>query len=223
MLVAGVSGFRGRAASRTPPLTKPVNFPRTGQEAGRKFPICRGSSLETKDLTTKEEPPLRKLIFVLAPALLAITASAVAGTSPTPADKAAAAKQCSTERTANPAAFKLLYGTNANKSNAFGKCVSTLAQKNEQDRSNAAAQCRAARSADAAAFTAKWGHNNAFGKCVSATAKAAAAARVQATINAAKACSTERKADAATFNQKYGTSANAFGKCVSAKVKHSTS
>jgi hypothetical protein len=130
-------------------------------------------------------------------------------------------RRLATERTAiGAAAFKALY---ANKSNAFGKCVSTLAQKNEQERSNSAAQCRAARSADAAAFTAQWGHKNAFGKCVSATAKAAAAARVQATINAAKACSTLRKADAATFNQKYGTSANAFGKCVSANVKHSTS
>src|SRR5580765_1218874 len=228
MLVAGVSGFRGRAASRTPPLTKPVNFPRTGQEAGRKFPICRGSSLETKDLTTKEEPPLRKLIFVLAPALLAITASAVAGTSPTPADKAAAAKQCSTERTANPAAFKLLYGTNANKSNALGKCVSKLAQQNAKNQTNAAAQCRTERDADPAAFAAKYGtgkkHANAFGNCVSGKAKAAAAQQVQATINASKACWTERKADPAAFKAKYGTNpnkSNAFGKCVSGKVKHS--
>ena len=35
-----------------------------------------------------------------------------------------AAKACSDERKADPAAFKAKYGTNANKSNAFGKCVS---------------------------------------------------------------------------------------------------
>ena len=164
---------------------------------------------------------MRRLILLFVTAVLVVPALAVAGSPPSPADHVAAAKQCATERTAmGLVAFKALY---ANKSNAFGKCVSTLAQKNEQERSNAAAQCRTARSADAAAFTANWGKKNAFGKCVSATAKAAAAARVQATINAAKACSTQRKADAATFSKTYGTSANAFGKCVSAKVKHSTS
>jgi hypothetical protein len=35
-----------------------------------------------------------------------------------------AAQACVKERTANPAAFKAKYGTNANKSNAFGRCVS---------------------------------------------------------------------------------------------------
>jgi hypothetical protein len=34
-----------------------------------------------------------------------------------------AAKQCKSERIADPAAFKTKYGTNRNKSNAFGKCV----------------------------------------------------------------------------------------------------
>jgi len=36
----------------------------------------------------------------------------------------AAARACKTERAADPTAFKNKYGTNANKSNAFGKCVS---------------------------------------------------------------------------------------------------
>jgi len=42
-----------------------------------------------------------------------------------------AAKACKTERgttDASVAAFKTKYGTNANKANAFGKCVSTLAK-----------------------------------------------------------------------------------------------
>jgi hypothetical protein len=39
-----------------------------------------------------------------------------------------AAKQCKAERKADPAAFKQKYGTNKNKSNAFGKCVSSKAK-----------------------------------------------------------------------------------------------
>jgi hypothetical protein len=173
---------------------------------------------------------MRKLIFIFVTALLAVPALAVASTPPSPADQAAAVKQCTSERNANPAAFKLLYGTNASKSNAFGKCVSKLAQQNEQNRSNAAAQCRTKRSADPTTFASTYGtgknHMNAFGNCVSTKAKAATAAQVQATINAAQACWTERKADSAAFKAKYGTNANksnAFGKCVSGKVKHSSS
>jgi hypothetical protein len=43
-----------------------------------------------------------------------------------------AAKQCKAERKADPAAFATTYGTNKNKSNAFGKCVSQKA-KAQQD------------------------------------------------------------------------------------------
>jgi hypothetical protein len=175
--------------------------------------------------------PMRKLVFVAVAALLAVPAYGVAATPPTPNDRAAAVKQCSTERNGmGAAAFKLLYGTNSNRSNAFGKCVSKLAKQNGKNRSNASSQCRAERAADAAAFREKYGtghkKSNAFGKCVSQKAKAAAAAQQQARVNAAKACWTERKADPAAFKAKYGTNAhksNAFGKCVSSHVKHSTS
>jgi hypothetical protein len=174
---------------------------------------------------------MRKLILVVFTALLALPALAVAGSPPSAASQAAAVRQCSNERNRiGVAAFKQLYGTNTNRTNAFGKCVSKLAQQNEQEHSNAAAQCRTERSADAAAFAANYGtgpkHRNAFGNCVSTKAKAAAAARVEATVNAAKACWTERKADPAAFKLRYGTNANksnAFGKCVSGKVKHSSS
>jgi len=40
-----------------------------------------------------------------------------------------AAKKCKAERALNPAAFKTKYGTNTNKANAFGKCVSKLAKE----------------------------------------------------------------------------------------------
>ena len=172
---------------------------------------------------------MRKLIFLAVTVFLALPALAVAGSPPSPASQAAAVKQCTTERNASPAAFKLLYGTPPNRSNAFGKCVSKLAQQNEQEHSNAAAQCRTDRSSDPTAFATTYGtgskHRNAFGNCVSKKAKAAAAARVEATVNAAKSCWTERKSDLAAFKTRYGTNAdksNAFGKCVSGKVKQSS-
>jgi hypothetical protein len=91
------------------------------------------------------------------------------------------AQQCRAERSANATGFKEKYGTNKNKSNAFGKCVSQKAKEHENgddndgdNRDNAAELCRAERSKDAAAFKEKYGTNhnkaNAFGKCVSKTA-----------------------------------------------------
>lgn len=41
-----------------------------------------------------------------------------------------AAKTCAAERSSGVAAFTAKYGTNVNKSNAFGKCVSTIAKAN---------------------------------------------------------------------------------------------
>ena len=96
-----------------------------------------------------------------------------------------AAKECKAERTADPEGFATTYGTNANKRNAFGKCVSMKAREKEQaadaddaeeaaEFKNAAKECAAERQADAAAFADKYGTNendrNAFGKCVSSKA-----------------------------------------------------
>jgi hypothetical protein len=97
------------------------------------------------------------------------------------ADAKNASKQCKAERAADPAAFAEKYGTNENKKNAHGKCVSAKTEEateaETEARVNAAKACKAERAADAAAFTAKYGTNknkkNAFGKCVSKTAKAA--------------------------------------------------
>ena len=167
---------------------------------------------------------MRKLIILLCTIGLCLPAFALADTG-----SPSAQQQCAAERTAMGAdAFKALYGTNGNKSNAFGKCVSKRASANSQAQSNAAAQCRTERAADPDAFKTKYGTGkngaNAFGKCVSGKAKAAETAEVKATDNAAKACWSERQADAAAFKTKYGTGpngSNAFGKCVSGKVKHS--
>jgi ribosomal protein S24E len=97
-----------------------------------------------------------------------------------------AAKACKAERaTMGVEAFKTKYGTNANKANAFGKCVSGKSKaKGEDDaeaetqeaRENAAKKCKAEReNMGLEAFRNKYGTNankaNALGKCVSKLAK----------------------------------------------------
>lgn len=104
-----------------------------------------------------------------------------------------AAKECKAERD-DPAfpeshdgkSFTEFYGTNGNKKNAFGKCVSGKAKsKLRQDREdtvNAAQACKAeqqdpafADSHDGKSFSEFYGTNkngkNAYGKCVSAKVK----------------------------------------------------
>ncbi|HXG75283.1 MAG TPA: hypothetical protein VNJ53_01805 [Gaiellaceae bacterium] len=90
-----------------------------------------------------------------------------------------AAKECKAERAANPEAFKTTYGTNANKANAFGKCVSSKAKEAAEERQddvlNAAKRCKAERTANPTLFANTHGTNankrNAFGKCVSKYAR----------------------------------------------------
>lgn len=85
------------------------------------------------------------------------------------------AQECATERAADPAAFREEYGTNGDKANAFGTCVSRKAKKELRDEVletlNAAKECKAERAEDPDAFREKHGTNpnkaNAFGKCVS--------------------------------------------------------
>jgi hypothetical protein len=95
-----------------------------------------------------------------------------------------ASKSCKAERATNPEAFETKYGTNPNKANAFGKCVSGKAKKAgesadaDEARENAAAKtCKAERASNPEAFKTKYGTNankaNAFGKCVSKLAKKA--------------------------------------------------
>jgi hypothetical protein len=123
-------------------------------------------------------------------------------------------------------AFKDTYGTNKNKSNAFGKCVSKTAKTQGQNANEAKSSCKTEQAADPAAFKTKYGTNkngsNAYGKCVSAQAKAADDQDKSNTVNAARQCKAERKLDPAAFKTKYGTNknkSNAFGKCVSAIAK----
>ena len=98
-----------------------------------------------------------------------------------------AAQECKEERALDREAFNEKYGTNANKKNAYGKCVSTKAkakkaEMDEEDaeeaaeRKSAAKECAAERDEIGRdAFAEEWGTNenkrNAFGKCVSKTAR----------------------------------------------------
>src|SRR3954451_4261224 len=125
-----------------------------------------------------QEVCMRKLAILGALALMATPALATASSSTA---KSSAQKQCRAERTAmGIQTFRTTYGTNKNKHNAFGKCVSHRTQQNakteDKSRDNAAKACKAERAADPAAFKAKYGTNknksNAFGKCVSGKAKA---------------------------------------------------
>jgi hypothetical protein len=98
-----------------------------------------------------------------------------------------AAHECKAERAADREAFAEEYGTNANKKNAFGKCVSSKAKAEEKEmdeadaeeateRKHAARECAAEREEiGREAFAEEYGTNankkNAFGKCVSKAAR----------------------------------------------------
>jgi hypothetical protein len=143
------------------------------------------------------EPTMKRLtILVIALLALSVQAALAAppegkGKSDNPgkstaapgqADDKNAAKTCKAERARiGVTAFKAKYGTNPNKANAFGKCVSAQekqqeAEELEEARENAAKACKKLR-ADMGLeeFREEYGTNangaNAFGKCVSKLAK----------------------------------------------------
>jgi hypothetical protein len=163
---------------------------------------------------------MRKLIGLLAVLTLGAL-PAIAFAEDAPAQKSAAQLCQEQKKAIGDAAFKLLHGTNTNKSNAMGKCVSKQTSQSAENKQNAAKACADERKTlGEPAFAEKYGKNgskaNAFGKCVSMKAQAETAAEQAATIKAAKACKAERTAmGAAAFKTKYGGKANAFGKCVS--------
>jgi hypothetical protein len=187
--------------------------------------------LYVTNASNEEGNSVKKAILTMG-VIAAVIVPAVAIGSP----QTSAEKQCRAERTAmGTATFKLTYGTNANRSNAFGKCVSQHTKTNTHIEANAKSSaknaCTTEQAADPAAFDQKYGtgpqHKNAFGKCVSQTAKAKAdaaeQANQQAEVNAARTCKAERASLGATaFADKYGTNhnkRNAFGKCVSQHAK----
>jgi hypothetical protein len=168
---------------------------------------------------------MKKVILVVALAALLVPVAALADNAPTPAQTAQ--QMCAAEKAANADAFKQTYGTNKNKSNAFGKCVSGKAKAAHAATQNAAKACAAEQSADAAAFAAKYGTNgkskgadkNAMGKCVSSKVHTTVTTNAQTFAKAARSCKSDMKANAAAFVSKWGGKKNAFGKCVSAATK----
>ena len=149
----------------------------------------------------------------------------------TPADKANGARACQALKAATglgEATFKATYGTNADKSNAFGKCVSKWTQLEHQNRVAAETACKAEQ-ADAGFAAAHEGKTfaqfygvgkkgtNALNRCVQSKHAAALAADKQAVTNAARKCKAERTSIGVTaFAAKYAPAdkANAYGKCV---------
>jgi hypothetical protein len=142
--------------------------------------------------------------------------------------------QCRAERSAmGEANFKNTYGTNRNKSNAFGKCVSRQTARREANKKNASKTCRAEQADPnfstthgGKTFEQYYGTNrnrhNAFGNCVSRKAQAMTAEQQHAQLNAVATCRAEQRNDPAAFKVKYGTNrnkSNAFGKCVSKTVR----
>ena len=112
----------------------------------------------------------RAWIVCVAVAALAVPAVSPAAVSQT--DFKNAAKFCKALRDdMGVTTFKQTFGTNKNKSNAYGKCVSKHARTLDEVHSDAVKNCKAEREADPAAFATKYGTNkngkNALGKCVS--------------------------------------------------------
>jgi hypothetical protein len=145
-----------------------------------------------------------------------------------PSDKLNGSRACQALKTSlGPATFASTYGTNADKSNAFGKCVSQWTQAEHKNRVEAIAACKAEQ-ADAGFAAAHGGKSfdqfygsgknggGAFNQCVKSKRADASAEDQDKVENAARKCKAERKTlGAEPFKAKYGGSANAFGKCVS--------
>lgn len=178
---------------------------------------------------------MRKLmLLVVLAALVAPVAALADGASPTAASTASAT--CKQERTnMGTTQFATTYGTNAGKTNAFGKCVSENAKSAQQTVANAAKTCKAqqadpnfAAGHDGKSFDQFYGTNagkgkgaskDAFGKCVSQAVSNAVTAQAKAAKSAVKTCKAARKSDAATFATTYGSGKDALGKCVAAGNK----
>jgi len=119
---------------------------------------------------------MRRILLVGALAAV-LAAPAALAADPTPADFKNAAKYCKALRQSKGVeAFGAQYGTNANKKNAYGKCVSKTAKAKAEAREDAedaaeakaSAACKKQRSDDAAKFAQTYKN---LGQCVKAQQK----------------------------------------------------
>jgi hypothetical protein len=169
---------------------------------------------------------MKKIMLLLSLVALAAPIAAFADASPSPAQTAQ--QMCAAAKTSMGTSFASTYGTNASKSNGFGKCVSSHAKAAQDAVVNAAKSCKA-QLADAnfasvhgnKTFAQFYGDNkngkNAMGKCVSQGVQSAVAAQAKASKAALKSCLSDRKANRASFATTYGTGRGALSKCVTAK------
>jgi hypothetical protein len=173
---------------------------------------------------------MRKFVLLLSLVALAAPIAAFADGSPSPAQTANA--MCAAAKSSMGASFATTYGTNASKSNAFGKCVSSHAKAAKNAVNNASASCKAlqadanfAATHDGKSFDQFYGSSkngkgspqNAMGKCVSQAVQSTVAAQAKASKAALKSCLADRKANRTSFATTYGTGRDALSKCVTAK------
>jgi hypothetical protein len=167
---------------------------------------------------------------IVAAAALLVPISALADDGTTPAPATVANATCTQLKASLGAeTFAKTYGTNASKSNAFGKCVAAQTKKAGTTISNALQSCKAQQASDPTGFAGKYGSNgksssngtdkNALGKCVSAAVKQSTSEQTHAITNAAKTCKAALKASATAFAAKYGSTRDAFAKCVAQTAK----
>ena len=116
---------------------------------------------------------MRQLLLIAVLIAAVVVPSALAA-DPTPADFKNAAKYCKAVRESKGTeVFATLYGTNTNKKNAYGKCVSKAAnakadaREDAEDRA-AAAACKKQKAEDAAKFAKTYKN---LGQCVKAAKK----------------------------------------------------
>jgi hypothetical protein len=112
-------------------------------------------------------------LIVVAALVAAVVVPSALAADPTPADFKNAAKYCKAVRESKGVeAFQTAYGTNKNKKNAYGKCVSQTAKAKAAKRDDAEddateakanADCKKQQAADPAKFAKDYKN---FGQCV---------------------------------------------------------
>ena len=168
-------------------------------------------------------------IFAVVIAALALPANSLAHESQDHENAAKLCKALRAELGVDP--FKQAYGTNENRHNAHGKCVSKHRHLLRRLLHQAVAECKAERQATQSSRPPEGEHNNredkraerkAFRECVIQHLRALIAEVKAQFETAAAECKTEREADPVAFVEKYGKGRhkrNAFGKCVVQHVR----
>lgn len=167
-------------------------------------------------------------VFAVVIAALALPANALAHESQDHQNAAKLCKALRAELGVEP--FNQAYGTNENKHNAHGKCVSRYRHLLRRLFHQAVAECKAERQATQSSRPVEGEHSpkgsdrREFRQCVREKLLALIAELKAKFETAAAECKTEREADPGAFIAKYGKGKhkrNAFGKCVVQHVRAS--